>query len=177
MKKLLIVLVFISSWSVFGQESSYRQVVLEYLNTNGTTQQYQLAIDQLFALLKQQYKDQDVQESHWVELRKDAQPALQQIKAMLVSAYRGSFEKEEIQEMLNFYKTSAGKQLLHDQTAMTENQKQEAATFYNTPTGQKIIASQGEISKRVSEVSEIWSRDLYRSMIDKLAEKGFILQQ
>jgi len=177
MKKLLIALVFISSLSVFGQESSYRQVVLEYLNTNGTTQQYQFAIDQLFDLLKQQYKDQDVQESHWTELRENAQPALQQIKAMLVSAYRGSFEQAEIQEMLDFYKTSTGKQLLLDQTTLTENQKQEAARFYNTATGQKIISSQQEISKRVSEVSEIWSRDLYRTMIDKLAEKGFILQQ
>ena len=177
MKKLLFALIFICSLSVFGQEPTYRQVVTEYLNVNGTTQQYQQAIDQLFDLLKQQFKDQEVQDSDWSALRKDAQPAIQQIKAMLVSAYRGSFEKEEIQEMLEFYKTNTGKQLLLDQTAMTEDQKQKAAVFYNSPTGQKILTSQGEISRRVGEVSEIWSRDLYRGMIDKLAEKGFILQQ
>lgn len=177
MKKLLYILVFISSSTLFSQETSYRGLVLEYLELNGTTQQYQGAIDQLFGLLKQQFKSQNVGDAVWNELQSDAQPALQQIKAMLVSAYRGTYEKGDVENLLAFYKTGTGRQLVIDQTAMTETQKQEAASFFNTETGQKVISLQADISKSVSEVSEIWSRDLYRGMIDKLESKGFTLQQ
>ena len=176
-KKLLYIALFMCATTVFSQQQSYRQAVLNYLEVNGTTQQYQQAVEQLFELLQQQFKDQDVPEAVWTELKKEGQPALQQIKAMLVSAYRGTFDGQEINDMLQFYGTAAGKQLTHDQTAMTENQKQEMANFFNTPTGQKILSSQQEISEKVGEVSEIWSRELYIRMIDKLAEQGFILQQ
>ena len=96
---------------------------------------------------------------------------------MLVSAYRGTYEHEDIKNMMAFYETGTGKQLLLDKTALNAEQQKEASVFYNSPTGQKILTSEQQIARRVGEVSEIWSRDLYRNIVDKLAEKGFIMQE
>ncbi|MBE15950.1 MAG: hypothetical protein CL867_06845 [Cytophagaceae bacterium] len=178
MKKILLILfVFIANVSLKAQENSFRQDVLTYLEINGTTQQYSEAIDKLFDLLKRQYASQKVEEKVWTALRKESQGELGKIKAMLVSAYRGTYTQEDIQSLIAFYKTDAGKQLLQDQTAMTTQQRQEASAFYNGETGQKVLTSRDKISQSVAEVSQIWSRDLYQKMRDKLAEKGYLMQE
>jgi hypothetical protein len=79
--------------------------------------------------------------------------------------------------MMTFYETDTGKQLLADKTALDYEQQKEASVFYNSQTGQKILTSEQEIGRRVGEVSEIWSRDLYRNIIDKLAAKGYVMQE
>lgn len=177
MKKLLFVLFFLASLQFNAQEATYHGDVLRYLTMNGTANQYGEAINQLFDLLKQQYKDQNVTAEVWSELEKEASPEVNRILNMLVSAYRGTYEHEDIKNMMAFYETGAGKQLLRDKTALSQEQQKEASVFYNSPTGQKILTSEQQIARRVGEVSEIWSRDLYRSIVDKLAEKGFIMQE
>lgn len=177
MKKLLFVLFFLGSLQINAQETTYHGDVLRYLTMNGTANQYGEAINQLFDLLKQQYKDQNVTNEVWSELEKETSPEVNRILNMLVSAYRGTYEHEDIKNMMAFYETGAGKQLLLDKTALSQEQQKEASAFYNSTTGQKILTSEQQISKRVGEVSEIWSRDLYRNIVDKLAEKGFIMQE
>lgn len=177
MKKLLFALFFLSSLHFNAQESTYHGDVLRYLTMNGTANQYSAAIDQLFELLGKQYKDQNVSSDVWSELKKETTPELNKILNMLVSAYRGTYEHEDIKNMIAFYETPTGKQLLADKTALDYEQQKQASVFYNSPTGQKILTSEQEISRRVGEVSEIWSRDLYRGLVDKLAEKGYVMQQ
>lgn len=175
MKKLLISLLFLATFSSYGQEASFNEVAMKYLQTNGTAVQYEGAIDQLFVLLKQQYGELNVPESTWTELRSDASGEVNRILSLLVSAYRGTYEKQDIINMLAFYETPAGKQLLADRTAMSKEQREAAAAFFNSQTGQKIVSYEKQVASSVSEVSELWSRDLYRSVTDKLAEKGFSL--
>jgi len=172
-KKLLIALLFITSFSSIAQEETFHQEVLRYLNINGTADQYTNATSGLFDLLKQQYSSKNVPSDVWTELEGEKPQAVNRVLNMLVSAYRGSYGKEDIQNMLAFFETSTGKQLLLDKTSLNADQQKEAATFYNSATGQKILESEQEIGKNISEISEIWSRDLYRSMVDKLAEKGY----
>jgi len=175
MKKLLMSIFIFISLSMNAQEVSYHELALKYLQTNGTAVQYEGAIDQLFGLLKKQYAGQNISEATWTSLRSDSKGEVNRILNMLVSAYRGTYEKDDLVNMLAFYETGAGKQLLADKTALSYEQRKDAATFYNTPTGQKILSSEQFVGSRVSEVSELWSRDLYRNVTDKLAEKGFIL--
>jgi hypothetical protein len=175
MKKLLIAIFILTSFSTYAQEVSYHEVALKYLQTNGTAKQYEGAIDQLFGLLKQQYAGQNISEDMWKSLRSDSSSEVDRILNMLVSAYRGTYEKDDLVNMLAFYETDTGRQLLTDKTALDYEQRKEASVFYNSPTGQKILTSEQEIGSRVGEVSEIWSRDLYRNITDKLAEKGFTL--
>ncbi len=176
MKKLLIAIFILTSLNTFAQEASYHEVALKYLQTNGTATQYEGAIDQLFGLLKQQYTGQNVPDETWTSLRSESSGEVNKILNMLVSAYRGTYDKEDLINMLAFNETGAGRQLLVDRTSLSKEQRQEAANFYNSATGQKILTSEQQIGSRVSEVSEIWSRDLYRSVTEKLAAKGFTLQ-
>ena len=126
-------------------------------------------------MLKQQYASSSITDATWAELRTDSSGEVNRILNMLVSAYRGTYEKQDLVNMLAFYETPAGSQLIKDRTGMSHEQRQEASTFFNSPTGQKIVSSEQEVGSRVSEVSEIWSRDLYRNVTDKLAAKGFTL--
>lgn len=175
MKKLLLSIFILTSLSATAQDVSYHSIALKYLQTNGTATQYEGAIDQLFGLLKKQYAASNISEETWASLRSEASGEVDRILNMLVSAYRGTYEKEDLINMLAFYETPTGKQLLLDRTGLTHTQRQEAAAFFNSPSGQKIVTSEKEVGSRVSEVSELWSRDLYRNMTDKLAEKGFTL--
>ncbi len=175
MKKLLLSAFIFISVFVNAQEVSFHQVALKYLQVNGTSNQYEGAIDQLFALLKDQYAKKSIPESTWSGLRTDASEDVNRILNMLVSAYRGNYEKHDLVNMLAFYETATGKQLLVDRTSLNKEQRQKAADFYNSATGQKILISEQAVAKSVAEVSEIWSRDLYRNITDKLAEKGFTL--
>jgi len=176
MKNIILLLVCITTFGIQAQEATYQQDVIKYLEMNGTTEQYSGAIDQLFELLKRQYASQNIDSATWIALRDEAQSETGKIKALLVSAYRGTYEHEDIKNLIAFYETPTGKQLLTDQTALDDNQQNMAAAFYNTDTGQKVISKRQEISRSVSEVSEFWSRDLYRKMVDKLAEKGYTKQ-
>lgn len=175
MKKLLMFLFIFSSLSLSAQEMSYHELALKYLQTNGTATQYEGAIDQLFSLLKQQYAGQNISDATWTTLRSGSSGEVSKVLNMLVSAYRGTYEKEDLVKMLAFYETDAGKQLLEDKTAMTHQDRIDASFFYNSPTGQKILTSEQEVGSRVAEVSEIWSRDLYRNITGKLADQGFTL--
>lgn len=178
MKKILFILfAFIITLSATAQESSYREDALDLLSLNGTTEQYRNAIDQLFELLQRQYKSNNVDQATWDELRDASSGEIDRIKAMLVSAYRGTYTQDDIKNMVSFYQTEAGQQLLKDQAGLTDGQRNDVSFFYNTDTGKKILSSKDKISRSVGEVSEIWSRDLYKMMIDKLAEKGHTMQQ
>ncbi len=175
MKKLLMSIFIFTSLFANAQDVSFHEVALKYLQTNGTAVQYEGAIDQLFSLLKNQYAGQNIPEATWTELRSESSSEVNRILNMLVSAYRGNYEKHDLVNMLAFYETATGKQLLVDRTKLSKEQREEAANFYNSPTGQKILISEKEVAGSVSEVSELWSRDLYRNVTDKLAEKGFTL--
>ena len=175
MKKLLTGLLILNMLCAFGQERTYHDDVLAYFQVNGTAQQYQDATNGLFDLLKRQYENQNVPNEVWNELQKDSPKYVSQVLNMLVSAYRGSYSQEDINNMLNFYNTPAGRQLLLDKTALDYEQQKKVSSFYNTPTGMQIQTVELEIVQNISEISEIWSRDLYRLMVNKLAEKGYTM--
>ncbi len=175
MKKIIFLLLLSITGITLAQEKTYHQQVLEYFVINGTANQYSNATVGLFDLLKKQYAASNVPETVWAELEGEMPKAVDRILNMLVSAYRGSYSKENIQEMSAFYSTATGRQILTDRSGMTAEQQNEAAAFYNTATGQTILDSEETIGKNISEISEIWSRDLYRMMVDKLAEKGYTI--
>lgn len=142
---------------------------------NGTADQYSNATNGLFDLLKNQYASKNVPDAVWNELKTETPKQVDRILNMLVSAYRGNYNQEDIQNMLAFYETGAGRQMLTDKTALDYEQQKEVTVFYNTPTGQKILTVEPDIAQNIGEISEIWSRDLYRMMVDKLAEKGYTM--
>ena len=79
--------------------------------------------------------------------------------------------------MLAFYNTEAGKQMMIDPTKLTKAQKSVAGDFYASDAGAKLLENKTSLEQRVAEVSEIWSRDLYRMVTEDLQQMGYTTGQ
>lgn len=182
MKNILtFFLVILVSATSFAQDE---QVVDEYsedvklcLKNNGTYNYYDGVVDSMFTHLKQQFADQKVPEEIWTELEAIKPNTLNELGQMIVSAYRGHFTHQDVKNMNNLYLTSAGKKMINSETELTEGEKVFLSEFYKSDTGQKIVGSQDSMNASMLQITEMWSADLYKSVIDKLSEKGFNLEQ
>lgn len=172
-KFLLGLLFFCVTISSFSQQKSFQEEVLNYFQLNGTEKQYDTAIDQMFVLLKNQYGNQQVPENVWKDLQKEKSIMLQDIKERLVPAYQVNFTKNDIQELIVFYSSETGKQLVNDPTGLSETQKTKYSDFLNSTIGQKVRSQGSRIGQMVTEVSETWSRSLYENIVEKLGAKGY----
>lgn len=154
-------------------QRSYHEDAIRYFELNGTEQQYDAAIDQMFTMLKQQYSTQNIPDSVWEELKGDKTAALTNIKSLLVSAYRSNFSHEDIKQLIVFYESETGQQMVKDRTQLSDNQKSKLSMFYDSEVGKKVQNQSNSLRMMVSEVSELWSRDLYAETIQKLKAKGY----
>ena len=176
MKKLIITaLLMLGLQFSFAQTDPYIDTVKHYLSINGTQQQYEGAIDSMFEMLRKQFKDYKIPEAVWKELEGVKGKQVEEIKSILVSAYKAYFSSNDIKNMTVFYESAAAKQMLQDATKLTDVQRQQIGNFYDSATGQKMIASRDGLAKLEGEISMQWSGELYKSVLSKLAEKGYSL--
>lgn len=176
MKKILgAIFFFICAQHMFAQTDPYIENVKHYLTINGTQQQYENAIDAMFVMLKKQFKEYKISESIWNELESEKQQQVEDVKAILVSAYKAYFTLNDVKKMTVFYESSAMKQMMTDSSKLTETQRAQIANFYNSETGQKMIASKEGLAQVEGEISMQWSGALYKNVLNKLAEKGYSL--
>lgn len=173
MRDLVFVLTFFLTVTACMPQKSYHQDAMRYFELNGTEQQYNAAIDQMFDLLKRQYTDKNVPEATWKELKGIKPAALNNIKSLLVSAYRGNFSHEDMKELIAFYESETGQQFVTDRTKLSNDQQNELSAFYDSQVGQKVQHQSESLKMMVGEVSELWSRDLYTETIEKLKAKGY----
>lgn len=179
MKKIAFLFALVISSMSFAQTETvvdpYSDAVKTCLIGNGTRAYYDNVVDEMFKMLQGQYASQNVPESVWKELKNVKSETLDELSQMVVSAYRGHFTLKDVNNMNALYATEAGKRMYKQPSALTEADKFEVNAFYQTETGQKIITSQESVNKIMTQVSEMWSSDLYKSVIDKLSEKGYNL--
>ena len=176
MKKLFIAVLFLCSLQTsFAQTDPYIENVKHYLTINGTQQQYEGAIEGMFTMLRKQFKDYKIPEAVWKELESVKGKQVDDVKAILVSAYKAYFTLNDIKTMTAFYESAAAKQMLTDTTKLTAVQRQQIGNFYDSETGQKMISSKDGLAKIEGEISMQWSGALYKNVINKLAEKGYSL--
>ena len=90
------------------------------------------------------------------------------MKSLLIPVYVRNFSKEEIKEMILFYESETGRQLVSDRSKMTEGQQAALHSFYNSELGKKIKGKQEILTQEIAIVSEGWSRDLYETSISLL---------
>lgn len=174
MKKLFTFLMLITLVTqAVAQTDAYSEDVKTCIKSNGTYDYYADVVDQMFTMLKQQYASENVPESVWQELEQTKQASMEELSQMLVSAYRGYFSHDDVKKMMALYKSKVGQTMVHDAQSLTEADKVVLGEFYNSDTGQKILGSQEDMNKVMSKISEMWSSDMYRSVVTKLTEKGF----
>ena len=180
MKKLILPFLFVimTTMSVAQTETAidpYSEEVKTCLVGNGTRAYYSNVVDEMFNMLEKQYASQKVPTDVWQELKGVKSETLDELSQMVVSAYRGHFSLQDVKNMNALYASEAGKRMFTQPSALTEANKVEVNAFYQTETGQKIISSQESVNKIMTQVSEMWSSDLYQSVIRKLSEKGYSL--
>ena len=182
MKNLLtFFLALIVTTISFAQDTvvvdEYSEDVKLCLKNNGTYNYYDGVVDSMFTHLKQQFASQNVPDGVWSELEEMKPDTLDELGQMVVSAYRGHFSHQDVKNMNALYKTSAGKKMINTETALTEGDKVALNEFYKSETGQKIVGSQDSMNASMMQITEMWSADLYKSVLAKLSEKGFNLEK
>lgn len=177
MKKVILTLITLITvyFQGISQERNFTESINHYISINGTSDQYSDAIDQLFIMLKQQYQGVAVPETVWNELESEKKGSLNQIMVMLASAYRSHFEHDDIKDMITFYESPAGRQLLVDPVQLSTEQKDQVTFFYDSYTGKKLQNQSQSLREMVSQISESWSSQLYMNTKEKLSVKGYDL--
>lgn len=178
MKKIIFsLLVLLTVNLTSAQESTtvdpYSESVKTCLQGNGTIDYYSQVVDEMFTMLQKQYASKNVPEAVWTELKQVKPETLKELSQMIVSAYRGHFTHDDVKKMNALYATAAGKKMFKNPKALTASEKKSLDAFYASKTGQKIIGSQDSVNKIMTQISEMWSSDLYKSVVDKLTEKGY----
>ena len=178
MKKYILPFLFliVANFSFAQSETvidPYSESVKQCLINNGTRDYYSNVVDEMFAMLQKQYADKNVPESLWTELKGIKTETLDELSQMVVSAYRGHYTQDDLNKMNQMFTTETGKKMFTNPGSLTEAEKFKVNDFYNSEVGQKIIGSQESMNKIMSQVSEMWSSDLYQSVVSKLEEKGY----
>ncbi|WP_055443079.1 DUF2059 domain-containing protein [Lacinutrix himadriensis] len=176
MKKIYtLVIALIVSTTTFAQVDAYSEDVKQCIKSNGTYAYYEDVVDQMFGMLQEQYASQEVPETLWNELKGLKTESLEELSQMVVSAYRGHFTHQDVKNMNDLYATKAGQNMFKEAGNLTEGDKVALTEFYRSDTGQKITGSQDSMNASMSKISEMWSSGFYRTIVDKLSEKGFNL--
>lgn len=172
-KFLLLTVFSLFCFNMVAQKLSRQESIIKYLTINGTHAQYNSAYDQMFDVLEQQFKGSNVPDEVWKEVKSQKPMEINKIVSMLASAYRDNFSKEDINNLIDFYSSGTGQQVLQDPTKLNKEQNQELANFHGSLTGQKMFEVRPKLEKDIAQISEYWSRDLYKSTVDALIKKGY----
>lgn len=151
-----------------GQEATFSEDVLSYLNNNGTSKQYEYAYDELLKMLENQFPKTEKNAKGWEYMNANKDKYVSEIVTLLAPVYQKNFTHDEIKSMNDFYQSKAGKQLVAESTKMTSEQKTALNEFYSSTIGKKIKEKQPILTKEIGVVSEGWSRDLYETALTLL---------
>ncbi len=168
----IILLSFFTAQLSFAQ-NSFTKDTKRFLSINGTHEYYEQVVDQLMEVLQQQYASQDVGDDVWKTLYAEKENAVNEIKTNMVEAYKAHFTSDDMKNMIAFYETETGKRLTKNRAALTAKDNENIAAFYKSATGEKIAESESSLNKVLLDVTEVWSSNLYKKMIEKLSEKGY----
>ena len=173
--RLFLTLFFALSFMVGATGQNFQENLDEYLLINGTHAQYSNAYDQMFEMLGKQFSDQNVPATLWETLQENKEVEVTNILTLLSSAYRKNFSETDIAAMLVFFKSEAGRQLVVDPNTLSEEQRTVINDFFTSEVGQKIADVQTTLAADIAQISEYWSRDLFKATIEKLDAEGYHL--
>jgi len=112
MKNLLLAFVLVFTLSVNAQEDAdFKAETIEFIKITGSAKAFENAIDQLGNMVSQENKE---------AYKKEANGTLDELYGELATLYMQEFTKEEIRELVKFYKTDLGKKLASKQVALAQ---------------------------------------------------------
>ncbi|WP_124980062.1 DUF2059 domain-containing protein [Nonlabens xiamenensis] len=171
----VILSVFLCAAFAKAQDApSYQSLMMEYFEVSGIDEEYQIAYDGMIKMLKDGYQTQDVPESIWTAYAQQGPASIAKLKGILAAEYRSIFEdKEDLKNLIKFYKSPAGQQYRKDPSGMTSSQQADLQAFMKSNTGVKLYSRLNQINKAKQDASVYWSRELFCGVVSDLKEKGY----
>ena len=170
--RLLFLTLFCSiCFPLSAQVDVFQENIIEYLNINGTENQYNDAYDEMFDVLKDQFLD--VPDKEWNELKVGKNESVQDVIKFLAFAYRKHFTESDIVEMTNFYKTETAQKLVAGSNDLTNTDNDKIMEFFQSDLGKKIESKREPLSVDIAEISSTWSREIFAGKMSTLIKKGY----
>lgn len=147
MKKIIFTIFF--SFSVlfsFGQvEPAYKNKVKLLMQVSGGKDAYDSAILQMFTMFSQQYPD--VPERFWTEFKDEfINISTDELVTLISPVYARHLTSKDLDEII---------------------------AFYQSPAGKKLASSQGAITAESMSLGQDWGAILGEKVLKKLKEKGY----
>jgi hypothetical protein len=172
-RPLLLTLFCGICFSVSAQIDSFQKNIIDYLNSNGTEEQYSEAYEGMFDVLKKQFVNPVVPEEVWIELKQGKKESLQELIAFLTFAYRKHFTEADILKMTEFYKSEAGQKMVYNAPDISVEDNDKIVAFFTSDLGKKIESKREALLVDVAEISRTWSRELFAEKMSLLVKKGY----
>lgn len=148
MNKLIIYLCFCLALPglMSAQSNDYQKTVEKLISVSGAGSTFQSVVPRIFALLKQQ--NASVPAAFWEEAEKEmTQTANSELAAMMVPVYRKYLSQEELDEII---------------------------AFYETPAGRKLAEVSPQISTEMMTIGQQWGMQLSQKIYQQLKDKGYL---
>ncbi|MEW4922404.1 DUF2059 domain-containing protein [Algibacter sp. 2305UL17-15] len=112
MKNLVLAFVLLSAISIQAQDTSeFKTETIEFIQLTGATKAFDEAINQIGAMVSEENKE---------AYTKEAKATLTGLYAKMSELYMAEFTRDEIQELVKFYKTDLGKKLAGKQLSLAQ---------------------------------------------------------
>lgn len=143
MKKILFTLLFLSViHAAFSQASSKEQKVRELLEETGAVKISLQLVQQIFGGFRDRFKE--VPQDVWDKLMAGAK--MEEIVSLLIPIYAKYYTEEELDGLLQFYRS---------------------------PLGKKTIAITPQVMQESMQVGSQWGKQLAAKILRELNEKGY----
>ena len=142
---LSFLLFFAVSISFAQADQAYKNKVKLMMQASGGIEAYDAAISQLFTMYKQQ--SPEVPEKFWNEFEKEfSSTSMDELVSLLAPVYYRHLTAQDLDQII---------------------------AFYATPAGKKLSGSQAAITSESMSVGQEWGALLGEKVLKKLKEKGY----
>ncbi|MGJ8683976.1 MAG: DUF2059 domain-containing protein [Nonlabens sp.] len=172
--KLFLTLLVFSAFAKAQSNDSYQSLMMKYFEISGIDAEYNAAYDGMLKMFKDAYQTQEVPAEIWAKYAANKSASVAKLKGILASEYRSIFDdKQDLSNLINFYTSSAGKQLKSNPNAMSEEDKMAYQAFRQSNTGTKLFGRMDRINKAKESASVYWSRELFCEVTGELKQMGY----
>lgn len=141
----LVILFFIGVGTSFSQDDHYKSTLKKMFKVSGTEESYQMVIKQMMKSIK--LGKENIPDEFWEELEQELiNTTLSDLVDMLAPAYFKYLNIEDLDALIEFYKT---------------------------PTGKKYAKKTPLIMQESMQIGQEWGRKLGEKIYEKMKEKGY----
>jgi len=156
-----------------AQVDDFQKEIIDYLNMNGTRDQYREAYDGVFPVLSKNFSEHNIPEEAWQQLKTDKEAQVDAVIDLLAYAYRNNFTREQIQAFTQFYSTETAQKLVQG-AELSETESQQVTAFFEGPMGQVMQAKRTALAADIETVSAEWSKELFMKKMQRLIKNGYV---